>query len=105
MEILSEMSNGMCDKWVLVKYENNFYAYGTEQFLYDLFGFPVDQCGSKEKIINHCISISDLCKQNIEKYNKEFIKEENNFDGWKFLIEHEQKELEILTEFIKILSQ
>lgn len=105
MKILSQMSTGMGGKWVLVDYGNNFYAYGTEDCLHDLFGFPVDQCGSKEEVIKHCNSISKLCKQNIDKYKKELTKEKEKHDGWKILIEYEQKELEMLTEFASILSE
>lgn len=76
MKILSEMPTGMGGKWVLVNYGNNFYAYGTEDCLHDLLGFPVNQCGSKEEVIKHCKSISKLCKQNIDKYKKEFAKED-----------------------------
>ena len=104
MKILSEMPTGMGGKWVLVDYGNNFYAYGTEDCLHDLLGFPVDQCGSKEEVIKHCKSISKLCKQNIDKYKKELAKEKEKPDGWKILIEHEQKELEMLTEFARILN-
>ena len=105
MKILSEMPTGMGGKWVLVDYGNNFYAYGTEDCLHDLLGFPVDQCGSKEEVIKHCKSISKLCKQNIDKYKKELAKEKEKPDGWKILIEHEQRELEMLTEFTRILSE
>ena len=104
MKILSEMPTGMGGKWVLVDYGNNFYAYGVEQDLYTLLGFPVNQCGSKEEVIKHCKSISKLCKENIDKYKKEFAKEKEKPDGWKILIEHEQKELEMLTEFARILN-
>lgn len=103
MKILSEMSTGMGGKWVLVKYGNDFYAFGIENCLHDLLGFPVNQCGSKEEVIKHCEFILELCKQNIEKYNKELAKEKS--DGWKILIEHEQNELEMLTEFINVLSE
>ena len=105
MKILSEMPTGMGGKWVLVDYGNNFYAYGFEQDLYTLLGFPVDQCGSKEEVVKHCKSISKLCKQNIDKYKKELANEKEKPDGWKILIEHEQKELEMLTEFARILSE
>ena len=105
MKILSEMPTGMGGKWVLVKYDNDFYAYGVEQDLHTLLGFPVNQCGSKEDVIKHCKSISELCKQNIEKYNKELAKENEKPDGWEILIEHEQKELEMLTEFVRVLSE
>ena len=105
MEILSEMPTGMGGKWVLVKYKEDFYAYGVEQCLHDFFGFPVDQCGTKEKVLNHCKSIAELCKKNIEKYQNELKKEKQNTNGWKNLIEHEQKELEMRSEFTRILSQ
>ena len=105
MKILSEMPTGMGGKWVLVDYENDFYAYGVEQCLHDFLGFPVDQCGTKEEVLNHCKSIAELCKKNIEKYQKELTKEKEKPDGWKILIEHEQKELEMRTEFVRILSQ
>ena len=104
MKILSEMPTGMGGKWVLVDYGNNFYAYGVEQDLHTLLGFPVNQCGRKEEVIKHCKSISKLCKQNIDKYKKELAKEKEKPDGWKILIEHEQKELEMLTEFARILN-
>lgn len=99
MTILSEK-----EKWVLVDYGNNFYAYGVKQDLHTLLGFPVNQCGTKEEVLTHCKSILILCKQNIEKYQKEFAKDKKS-SGWKILIEHEQKELEMLTEFTRILSQ
>lgn len=103
MKILSEMTTGMGGKWVLVDYGNNFYAYGVEQDLHTLLGFPVNQCGTKEEVLAHCKSIAGLCKKNIEKYQKELAKSKKP-DGWKLIIEHEQKELEMLTEFAKILS-
>ena len=102
MKILSEMPTGLGGKWVLVDYGNNRFAYGTEHDLHSFLGFPVNQYGTKEKIINHCQSIVELCRQNIEKYQKELTKEKS--DGWKIMIEHEQKELEMLTEFARILS-
>lgn len=102
MKILLEMPTGLGGKWVLVKYDNDFYAYGTESDLNSVLGFPVNQCGAKEKVINHCKSIAELCKQNIEKYRKEFSKD--NHDGWNILIENNQKELEMLVKFKSILE-
>lgn len=102
MKILSEMPTGMGGKWVLVKYKEDFYAYGVEQDLHTLLGFPVNQCGTKEEVLERCKSIAELCKENIQKYQKELEKGET--DGWKLLIEHEQKELEMLTEFARVLS-
>lgn len=103
MNILSEMPTGIGGRWVLVKYEDDFYAYGYEQDLHTLSGFPIDQCGTKEEVLTHCKSIIKLCNQNIEKYQNELERKNNNPDGWKLLIEHEQKELEALTKFANIL--
>ena len=103
MKILSEMPTGMGGKWVLVDYGNNFYAYGTEDCLHDLLGFPVNQCGSKEKVLAHCKSISELCRKHILKYQKQLEKDKT--EGWKIMIKNEQKELEMLTEFASILSE
>ena len=100
MKILSEMPTGMGGKWVLVKYENDYYAYGTEDCIHCFLGFPVNQFGTKEEVLAHCESIAELCRQNIERYNKK----KDNHNGWKILIEDEQKELEMLTEFARILS-
>lgn len=93
----------MGGKWVLVDYGKNFYAYGTEKDLNSFFGFPVNQCGTKAEILSHCKSIAKLCRKNIEKYNQEFVKKQTN--GWKILIEQEQRELEMLMEFIKVLDR
>ena len=38
------------------------------------------------------------------RFKKELAKEKEKPDGWKILIEHEQKELEMLTEFARILN-
>lgn len=102
MIILSEMPTGLGGKWVLVKYENDFYAYGVEQDLKSHLGFPVNQCGTKNEVIKHCNSIAELCKQNIKKYNEELKKD--NHEGWKILIEQNKKELEMLVKFKSILE-
>lgn len=103
MKILAEMPTGMGGKWVLVKYEENFYAYGTEDCLHDLLGFPVNQCGSKEKVIEHCNSAIELCKQNISTFQKEI--EKSDSEGWKLMLEDEQRQLEMLTKFVSVLSR
>lgn len=104
MKILAEMPTGMGGKWVLVQYKENFFAYGFEQDLYTLLGFPVNQCGTKNEVLNHCISIADLCKSNIAKYQKELANDTKNISGWEVLIHQEKKELEMLTKFARILS-
>lgn len=103
MKILSEMPTAIGWKWVLIDYGNNFYGYGFERDLHSLYGFPVNQCGTKDEVVTHCKSIAELCRQNIEKYKREFTKDKH--DGWEVLIEGQQKELEILTEFIRILEE
>lgn len=104
MRILSEMPSLMGGKWVLVQCKEDFFAYGYEQDLHTIMGFPVNQCGTKEEVVNHCKSIAELCKKNIEKYQNELAKEKKSPDGWKLLIEHERKELDMVTEFARILS-
>lgn len=102
MKILSEMPTGMGGKWVLVKYEENFYAYGTENCLHDFLGFPVNQCGSREELMEHCNSIAELCRQNISNFQKEIAKSDS--EGWELMIEDEQRQLEMLTKFASVLS-
>lgn len=103
MKTLVEMPNGMGGKWILAKFEDDFYGYGTEDDFRDKSGLPVDQCGTKESVIEYCSLIAELCKNNIEKYQKEVSKEKS--DGWKILLDHEKKELEMLIEFSKVLSK
>lgn len=103
MKILSKKETGNGSNFVLVKYSDDFYAHGTESDINDKYGFPVNSCGTKEEVLNHCNSIAELCKANIQKYNKELQKGKSQ--GWKVLIEGEQKELEALTEFASILSR
>lgn len=101
MEILSRKETGMGSNFVLVKYSDDFYAHGTEADISDKYGFPVNACGTKEEVLNHCKSISALCKNNINKYHKEQLKDPK---GWDALIEREEKELEALTAFENVLS-
>lgn len=103
MKVLLEKETGMGESYVLVDYGDNFFGYGNKEDLNSWLGFPVNQCGTKEEVLNHCKSISELCKQNIENYKNEFLK--NHSEGWKVLINHEQKEFEILTSFAKLLSK
>lgn len=95
MKVLAEMPTGMGGRYVLVEYGKDFYAYGYEQNLHTLTGFPVNQCGTKDDVLAHCKSIAKLCKQNIEKFQR---------NKWEILIEHEQKQLEALMEFSSVLS-
>lgn len=103
MEILSEMPTGMGGKWVLVKYKEDFYAYGYERDLHSLWGFPVNQCGTKEEVLSHCKAIAELCRKNIAKYQTEIAKKQS--DGWKLLLKQEEKEMDMLTKFASILTE
>lgn len=103
MEILAKKETGIGSSFVLVKYSDDFYAHGTEADIHDKYGFPVNSCGTKKEVLNHCNSIAELCKANIQKYNKELQKGKSK--GWNLLIEHEQKELEALTEFANVLTK
>lgn len=105
MKILAEMPTGMGSKWILAEFENNFYGYGTVADFNDKYGLPVNQFGTKESVKNYCESIAGLCRERIKKYQKELSKEKKKPDGWKLMIEHEQKELEMIVEFINVLSK
>lgn len=105
MKILAEMPTGMGSKWVLAEIENDFYGYGTVADFNDKWGLPVNQFGTKKSVKNHCESIAGLCRERIKKYQKELSKEKKKPDGWKLMIEHEQKKLEMLIEFIRVLSK
>lgn len=78
MKILAEMPTGMGSKWILAEFENNFYGYGT---------------------------VAGLCRERIKKHQKELSKEKKSLMDGKLMIEHEQKELEMLIEFIRVLSK
>lgn len=105
MKILAEMPTGMGGKWLLAEFEKNFFGYGLEKDFSDAMGLPVDQCGTKEAVKKHCDSIAELCRQNIKKYQTEISEEKENAVGWKMLLEHEQKELEMLTRFSEVLCK
>ena len=104
MKVLAVTPTGMGGNWILVEYEKDFYAYGYEQDLHTLTGFPINQCGTKNEVLAHCKSIAKLCEHNILKFQKELDKKNNNTFGWELLINHEQKELETLAKFASILS-
>ena len=99
MTILSKKETGMGGSWILVDYGNKFFAYGYIQDSERLLDFPVDQCGSKKKVLEHCNLIARMCEQNIKRYQKESV------SGTTLLIESEQKQLEVLREFARVLSQ
>ena len=102
MKILSNKPTVHGGRYVLVDYGNNFFAYGYEVDMHTLCGFPVNQCGTKEKVLNHLKSVIGLCNKNIEKYQKEFAKD--NHEGWSIMIDHQRHHMETLTEFETILT-
>ena len=84
MTVLSEMLTGMGSKFILAKYSDTFYGYGTEMDHKDAWGLPVNQCGTKEEVLENCLRMIEVNKEYIQKY---------------------QKELEMHTEFARILKE
>ncbi len=96
MTILSEMPTGMGGKWILAKFTDTFYGYGVEADFKCAWGLPVNQCGTKDEVLENCLRMQEV--------NKEYIKKYQNNDTYKILFESEQKELAMHTEFARILS-
>ena len=103
MKILATATHEMGGEFKLVKISNDFYMYGTQQEFNSLLGVSVDRCGTLEKVLNHCLSIADLCQKNIEKYLAEKSKSQNP-NGWQILIDCEQSEKDMLLYFAKVLK-
>lgn len=97
MKILSEMPTGIGGKWILTKFTDIFYGYGTEADFKSAWGLPVNQCGTKEEVLENCLRMQEVNKEYIEKYQ--------NNDDYKTLLECEQKELAMHIEFARILAQ
>nr|DAO32070.1 MAG TPA: Protein of unknown function (DUF2856) [Caudoviricetes sp.] len=68
-------------------------------------GLPVNQCGTKEEVLENCLRMIEVNKEYIQKYQKEFEKEKRKPEGWKILLYCEQKELEMHTAFARILKE
>lgn len=68
-------------------------------------GLPVNQCGTKEEVLENCLRMIEINKEHIQKYQKELAKEKRKPEGWKRLIYCKQKELEMHTEFARILRE
>lgn len=105
MIVLSEMPTGMGGKWILAKYSDNFYGYGTESDHKSAWGLPVNQCGTREEVLENCMRMMKINKEYIHKYKKELAKEKRKPEGWKMMIDGEQKKLEMHTEFARILRE
>ena len=95
MTIISKIETGICGNWVLVKYGDDNFAYGTEEYLNDFYSFPVNNRGTKDEVIMRCDSSAISCKKNIEQYNRK---------GWDILVHVEAKTLDVLMEFSRILK-
>ena len=95
MTIISKIETGICGNWVLVKYGDDNFAYGTEEYLDDFYSFPSNNRGTKEEVTMRCDSNAISCKKNIEQYNRK---------GWDILVQVEAKTLDVLTEFSRILN-
>ena len=105
MTVLSEISTGMGSKWILAKYSDTFYGYGTEMEHKSVWGLPVNQCGTKDEVLGRCLRMIKINKKHIQQYQKELIKEKKKPEGWKIMIDCEQKERGMHIEFAKILKE
>ena len=105
MKVLSEMPTGMGSKWILAKFSNDFYGYGTEMDFKSAWGLPVNQCGTKTEVLENCLRMQKVNLDFIDEYNKELLKEKKKPDGWKKLIEHEKIEYEMHLKFANILIE
>ena len=105
MKVLSEMPTGMGSKWILAKFSNDFYGYGTEMDFKSAWGLPVNQCGTKTEVLENCLRMQKVNLDFIDKYNKELLKEKKKPDGCKKLIEHEKIEYEMHLKFANILTE
>ena len=103
MTILSTMPTGAGGEWQLVQYEQDFFAYGYDTEIKSCWDVSVNQCGTLTEVLKHCLSIADLCKKNIEKFEKEKLTSKNP-QGWDLLIYHEHKELGMLEKFASVLK-
>ena len=103
MEILETARHGMGGEFKLVKVSNDFYMYGTQKEFDSFWGVSVDRCGTREEVLSHCLRISKLCFENIERYKKS--KEKDNKIGWDILINDEESEKNMLLEFAEVLRK
>lgn len=105
MIVLSEMPTGMGGKWILAKYSDTFYGYGTEKDHKSAWGLPVEQCGTKDEVLENCLRMIEVNKEYVQQYQKELAKVKKKPEGWERLLDCEQKELEMHTEFARILKE
>lgn len=103
MEILATARHVMGGEFKLVKVSNDFYMYGTQKEFDSICGVSVDRCGTLVEVLNNCLSIAELCKNNMAKYKAEKEKSKKP-EGWQLLIDCEQSELDILLLFAKTLK-
>ena len=102
MQILATYQHNMGGEFKLVKVSDDFFMYGTQKEFDSICGVSVDRCGTREEVLNHCLIISKLCSENIEKYKK--LKEKDNKSGWDLLIADEQSEKNMLLHFVEVLK-
>ena len=103
MEILATARHGMGGEFKLVKVSNDFYMYGTQKEFDSILGVSVDRCGTLAEVLKHCLSIAELCKNNIIKYKAEKEKSKKP-EGWQLLIDYEKSELDMLLLFAETLK-
>lgn len=103
MEILATARHKMGEEFKLAKVSDDFYMYGTQKEFDSIWGVSVDRCGSAAEVLNHCLSIAELCKNNITKYKTEKEKSKKP-EGWQLLIDYDKSELDMLLLFAETLK-
>ena len=103
MEILATARHGMGGEFKLAKVSDDFYMYGTQKEFDSILGVSVDRCGTHADVLSHCLSIAELCKNNIIKYKAEKEKSKKP-EGWQLLIDYEKSELDMLLLFAETLK-
>lgn len=103
MKIIAKHKNIYNTDYLLIKYESNFFAYGTEKDFNCFLGVPVQQTGTKNEIIIRLKSLINLAKTHISNYEKEFSKDNHN--GWNILINDEKNKIEMYRLFLNALEK
>ena len=103
MEILATYQYNTGGVFKLAKVSDDFFMYGTQKEFDSILGVSVDRCGTLAEVLNHCLRIAELCKNNIIKYKAEKEKSTKP-DGWQMLIDYEKSELDMLLLFAETLK-
>ena len=102
MTILSTFKTDMGGEFLLIQYGENHFSYGARAEYNTICGAPIQQCGTKEEVINRCKRLIELKNKNIDHYKKEIQKDKQA--GWNILINNSQNQIEMFNQFIDVLK-